>query len=108
MSEFRCNPLLRTWTMVGSNRQQRPHLPRNWCPFCPGSGKVPDDYDVLKSLNLAKTSPLIIQFEHGLLSPQEIDDAVNHLHSCGYRILYGGHQLNDTVALHSSFPLLDS
>lgn len=46
MSELRWNPLLRTWTMAASNRQTRPHLPENWCPFCPGSGKVPDDYEV--------------------------------------------------------------
>lgn len=46
MAELRWNPLLRTWTMVASNRQVRPHLPKDWCPFCPGSGKVPDDYDV--------------------------------------------------------------
>jgi len=23
-------------------------MPKDWCPFCPGSGKVPDHYDVLK------------------------------------------------------------
>lgn len=46
MAELRWNPLLRTWTMVASNRQARPHLPQNWCPFCPGSGKVPDEYEV--------------------------------------------------------------
>ena len=46
MSELRWNPLLRTWTMVASNRQGRPNMPKDWCPFCPGSGKVPDDYDV--------------------------------------------------------------
>jgi len=46
MAELRWNPLLRTWTMVASNRQKRPHLPKDWCPFCPGSGKVPDNYDV--------------------------------------------------------------
>lgn len=46
MAELRWNPLLQTWTMVASNRQSRPHLPKNWCPFCPGSGKVPDNYEV--------------------------------------------------------------
>jgi len=46
MAELRWNPLLNTWTMVASNRQSRPHLPKNWCPFCPGSGKVPETYDV--------------------------------------------------------------
>jgi UDPglucose--hexose-1-phosphate uridylyltransferase len=48
MSELRWNPLLRTWTMVASHRQNRPQMPRDWCPFDPGSGRVPDDYDVLK------------------------------------------------------------
>ncbi|WP_425060502.1 Galactose-1-phosphate uridylyltransferase [Sporomusa carbonis] len=46
MAELRWNPLLQTWTMVAANRQARPHLPKDWCPFCPGSGKVPDNYDV--------------------------------------------------------------
>ena len=46
MAELRFNPLLRDWTMVASNRQQRPNMPKDYCPFCPGSGKVPDDYDV--------------------------------------------------------------
>ncbi|KRQ87682.1 Galactose-1-phosphate uridylyltransferase [Caloramator mitchellensis] len=48
MSELRWNPLLKTWTMVASNRQARPNMPKDWCPFCPGSGRVPDDYDVYK------------------------------------------------------------
>ncbi|MDQ0338648.1 UDPglucose--hexose-1-phosphate uridylyltransferase [Caldalkalibacillus uzonensis] len=48
MAELRYNPLLRDWTMVASHRQHRPHLPKDYCPFCPGSGKVPDHYDVLK------------------------------------------------------------
>lgn len=47
MAELRWNPLLRTWTMVAGNRQTRPNLQKTGCPFCPGSGKVPDDYDVL-------------------------------------------------------------
>ena len=48
MSELRWNPLLRTWTMVATERQSRPLMPKDWCPFCPGSGRVPDDYDVFK------------------------------------------------------------
>jgi UDPglucose--hexose-1-phosphate uridylyltransferase len=48
MSELRFNPLLRDWTMVASNRQHRPHLPKDYCPFCPGSGKVPEHYTVWK------------------------------------------------------------
>jgi UDPglucose--hexose-1-phosphate uridylyltransferase len=33
--------------MHAASRQNRPHLPKDYCPFCPGSGKVPADYDVL-------------------------------------------------------------
>lgn len=48
MAELRYNPLLDDWTMVASHRQNRPNMPKDWCPFCPGSGKVPDEYEVLK------------------------------------------------------------
>lgn len=47
MSEMRWHPLLEEWVVVASHRQDRPQLPANWCPFCPGSGRVPPDYDVL-------------------------------------------------------------
>jgi UDPglucose--hexose-1-phosphate uridylyltransferase len=47
MPEFRWNPLLDTWTMVATNRQNRPHLPKDHCPFCPGSGNIPAKYQVL-------------------------------------------------------------
>lgn len=47
MQELRWNPLLATYTMVAANRQDRPHLEKGSCPFCIGSGKVPDAYDIL-------------------------------------------------------------
>jgi UDPglucose--hexose-1-phosphate uridylyltransferase len=47
MPELRYNPLLDTWTMVAGNRQNRPHLPKDICPFCKGSGKVPNEYEML-------------------------------------------------------------
>ncbi len=49
MPELRWNPLLNTWTMVAANRQKRPDMPKDWCPFCPSpdNDKVPSDYDVL-------------------------------------------------------------
>ena len=47
MPEFRWNPLLDTWTMVATNRQNRPYLPKDYCPFCPGSNNIPAKYDVL-------------------------------------------------------------
>ncbi len=63
------------------------------------------DYNVLKTIDLVRSHPLIIQFEHGHLAPREINGAVTYLNTNGYRVLYGGHQ-TDTLALHSCFPLL--
>lgn len=48
MAELRYHPLIKDWVMIASNRQNRPNMPKDWCPFCPGSGKVPDHFDVLK------------------------------------------------------------
>lgn len=45
-SELRWHPLLKQWVGVAALRQDRPQLPQNWCPFDPGSGRVPDEYDV--------------------------------------------------------------
>jgi UDPglucose--hexose-1-phosphate uridylyltransferase len=45
-AELRWNPLLKQWVAIATHRQNRPQLPRDWCPFCPGSGHVPDCYDV--------------------------------------------------------------
>lgn len=46
MTELRWNPTVREWVSTASHRQDRPQMPRDWCPFCPGSGRVPDNYDV--------------------------------------------------------------
>lgn len=48
MAELRYNPFKDDWVMIASARQNRPQMPKDWCPFCPGSGRVPDSYDVLK------------------------------------------------------------
>jgi UDPglucose--hexose-1-phosphate uridylyltransferase len=47
MPELRWNPLLNTWTMIATNRQARPYLPKDWNPFAPGQGNIPEAYDVL-------------------------------------------------------------
>lgn len=47
MAELRWHPLIKTWVMIASHRQGRPQMPSDWCPFCPGSGRVPDEYDVM-------------------------------------------------------------
>jgi UDPglucose--hexose-1-phosphate uridylyltransferase len=46
VNELRWHPLFREWVVVAANRQDRPQMPEDWCPFCPGSGRVPEEYDV--------------------------------------------------------------
>ncbi len=66
MAELRYHPLTNDWVMIASHRQARPQMPKDWCPFCPGSGKVPDEgYDVLRYPN---------DFPALSVSPPEPDD----------------------------------
>ena len=46
MHQLRWHALLQQWVVVTTARQNRPQMPANWCPFDPGSGRVPDNYDV--------------------------------------------------------------
>lgn len=46
MHRLRWHALLQQWVVVSTNRQDRPQMPANWCPFDPGSGRVPEHYDV--------------------------------------------------------------
>jgi UDPglucose--hexose-1-phosphate uridylyltransferase len=46
LSEIRWNPIAEEWVAVAAHRQERPQMPKDWCPFCPGSGRVPEQYDV--------------------------------------------------------------
>ncbi len=46
MYELRWNPVLKWWVMVSTERQNRPLTPKDYCPFCPGSNRVPDEYEV--------------------------------------------------------------
>jgi len=48
MAELRWHPLTKDWVMIASHRQARPQMPKDWCPFCPGSGKVPDEFEVFE------------------------------------------------------------
>lgn len=45
---MRWHPFTKDWVMIASHRQNRPQMPKDWCPFCPGSGNVPDEFDVYK------------------------------------------------------------
>ncbi len=71
MAELRWNPILQDWTMVAGHRQARPTMPKDWCPFCPGSGKVPDQFDVYRYPNdfpaLSVTPPQPDAVENGAL-----------------------------------------
>lgn len=75
MTHLRRNPLLDTYTMVAANRQQRPHLPQGQCPFCPGSGNVPDDYEVLIYPNdfpaLSVNPEMLVPDDHPLFQKEE-------------------------------------
>ncbi|MCI8600711.1 MAG: galactose-1-phosphate uridylyltransferase [Oscillospiraceae bacterium] len=54
MAELRYNPISKDWVMVASHRQNRPQMPKDWCPFCPGpdNAKVPSEgYEVLRYMN---------------------------------------------------------
>ena len=68
MAELRWHPLIQDWVMINSNRQNRQQMPKDWCPFCPGAGKVPDDYEVLKYDN---DFPALAQ------NPPQPDDVAN-------------------------------
>ena len=61
MAELRKNPFKNDWVMIASHRQNRPQMPKDWCPFCPGSGRVPEHFDVYKYDNdfpaLSQTPP---------------------------------------------------
>lgn len=46
MSELRWDPLRGEWVATATHRMDRPQMPKDWCPFCPGSGRVPEHYDV--------------------------------------------------------------
>jgi UDPglucose--hexose-1-phosphate uridylyltransferase len=46
MHELRWHALLEQWVVVTTERQNRPQMPEKWCPFDPGSGRVPDHSDV--------------------------------------------------------------
>lgn len=56
------------------------------------------DWRVLSTLNLARTSPSMIQFEAGHLSNRDCDRAVQYLTQHHYEIYWGGYQ-GDVLAL---------
>ena len=64
MHQLRWHAVLQQWVVVTTDRQNRPQMPANWCPFDPGSGRVPDEYDVyLYPNDLPAFSPEAAPFE---------------------------------------------
>jgi UDPglucose--hexose-1-phosphate uridylyltransferase len=51
LQELRWNPVIKWWVMVSAGREKRPLMPVDHCPFCPGSEKVPQTYDVFSYPN---------------------------------------------------------
>lgn len=48
MAELRWNPILKRWNIISDARQDRPVLPEDSCPLCPGVLEVPqDDYYIV-------------------------------------------------------------
>lgn len=87
MPELRHNPFLDTWTMVATNRQHRPDLPKTYCPFCPSDNPnlpayefmaYPNDFPALSvhpqptnsSSKLLKSAPAYGVCEVILYSPE--------------------------------------
>lgn len=70
MAELRFNPMTRDWVMIASHRQNRPQMPKDWCPFCPGSGKVPDEFEVFEYDN---------DFPSMMQNPPKPDDVATDL-----------------------------
>jgi FkbM family methyltransferase len=59
------------------------------------------DWQILRTLDLGRAKPSIIQFESGHLSNADCDSAVRHLTEGGYQIYWGGYQ-GDAVALRAA------
>lgn len=76
MAELRFNPITKDWVMIASHRQNRPQMPKDWCPFCPGpdNDKIPEPYEVLKYDNdfpaLSVNPPV----------PDDVDKSVNGIY----------------------------
>ncbi|MDP4181144.1 MAG: galactose-1-phosphate uridylyltransferase [Bacillota bacterium] len=47
MAELRWNPFIKDWVIIAPKRQARTDMPKDKCPFCPGTGRIPGTYDVL-------------------------------------------------------------
>lgn len=91
MSVLRFNPFLNDWVIIAANRQLRPDMPSNWCPFCPGSGRVPPQYDVYAYDN---DFPVLEQKEpEGLLPQNSFNKAGSAYGKCEVILYHPDHTM---------------
>jgi len=62
------------------------------------------DWDALQTLDLTRTRPLLIRFEHGHLSPKAIGSMTQRLNQHDYLVYFGGYE-SDSMALRKDFIL---
>jgi FkbM family methyltransferase len=60
------------------------------------------DWDALQTLDLTRTRPWLIRFEHGHLSPHAIGAMTKHLNAHDYDVNFGGYEA-DSIALRKDF-----
>jgi UDPglucose--hexose-1-phosphate uridylyltransferase len=92
VSELRWHALLREWVVIADTRQNRPQMPAHWCPFCPGSGRVPEHYEVYLYPN---------DFAAFRLDNPPLDAGVLQ-HNSGLFATTGARGANDVVLYHSN------
>jgi UDPglucose--hexose-1-phosphate uridylyltransferase len=84
--------LLREWVAVAANRQDRPQMPADWCPFCPGSGKVPPHYDAFLYPNdFAAFSKQYLPFDEAVLSQSGLFHATGGRGTCDVVLYHPDH-----------------
>ena len=60
------------------------------------------EWIAMQTMDLRKTRPMLIGFEHGHLSPDSIGRMTRHLNDHGYQVHFGGYE-SDSVALRNDF-----
>jgi UDPglucose--hexose-1-phosphate uridylyltransferase len=94
VSELRWHPLLREWTGVTAKRQNRPQMPEDWCPFCPGSGQVPSAYDTFLYPNdFAAFSQEYEPFDESVLKQPGFFHATGARGACDVVLYHSDHRM---------------
>ena len=88
--QLRWHPLLREWVVVAAHRQHRPQMPADWCPFCPGSGQAPAEYDVFLYPNdFPAFSPNTPEYRE----PEGLFDTAGARGACDVVLYHHGHTI---------------